>query len=219
MSLTSDSDRPAPADGVNVAEENHRVSLGVYLRCRYWGRFLLNAAVHAIVLGVADAAVPMLTWQLCLLALCNVVLLSVASREQLVRALLMVVLPAAGIQTAQFLDRPDDVKRLGIMIMSLALAGFALYTVYRRKPGRRAPHHVVLNLADGRQIPLLVGKVECKEHPTGWHAVSANGPVYLTDDWTVSHGGSRRQKVEPLVYHDEAGRAYVPDVRDMRDAL
>lgn len=218
MSLTSDSDRPAPADGATVADEKHRASLSVYLRRRYWGRFLLNAAAHAIILGLADAAVPMLNWQLCLLALCNVVLLSVGSREQLAWTF-MVVFPAAGIQTAQFLDRPDDGMRLGIMIMSLALAGFALHTVYRRKPRGRAPHHVVLNLADGRQIPLLVGKVECEQHPTGWHAVSANGPVYLTDDWAISHSGSRRHTVEPLVYHDEGGRAYVPDVRNLRDTL
>lgn len=220
MSLTPDSDRPAPGGDMEQPrdeEGTRHVTLRAYLSGRYWGRFLLNGAAHAIILGVTDAIIPMLNWQLCLLALCNVALLSIGNRRQLVATLLILVLPAAGLQTGQMLDRPDDPRRIAMMFLSLALAAGALYLAC--SPRRRAPHHAVLDLPDGRQIPLLVGKVPCEEHPRAWHAVSGNGPIYLSDGWTIAHAGSRRFTVEPLVYHDDDGRAYVPDVADLRETL
>lgn len=204
-----------PRDG---ADETHRASLRTFLHCRYWGRALIFGVVLAIGLGLIDALVPILNWQLALVALCLVVVLAVGTRDQLLGTL-AVLFPATGLQLAMLLDRPGDPQRAMIFVFSLSLTGFVLYVAGRRAPAHAAPRRVVLNLADGRQIPLLVGQLPPETGGGTWQAVSGNGPVYLADGWTVTHAGSRRAVVEPVIYHDEQGRAYVPDLHGLRDSL
>lgn len=197
-------------------EATVHISLGAYLRSRYWGRVLLLGIMTAVGLGLIDAVVPILNWQLALVALCTSMALAVHTREQLLVAV-SVLLPASGVQLAMYMDRPDA-QRSMILWFSLSLLVFVFYIACTSRPRSRAPRHPVLNFADGRQVPLLVGK------PPGasarhWHAISRCGPIYLNGDWTVSHAGPRRAVVEPVVYHDESGVAYIPDVHGLRDTL
>jgi hypothetical protein len=220
MPATPSSDRPTTGGSVDEPrvdrpEETVHISLGVYLRSRYWGRVLLLGAMTAIGLGLIDAAVPILNWQLVLVTLCLITVSAVGTYEQLMGAL-AVVLPATGVQLAMFADRPDT-QRVMILWFSLALSLFVTYMLITDRP-RRAPRRVVVNLADGRQIPLLVGQPRCPQ-ARHWEAVSASGPIYLTDGWRVTHAGSRRAVVEPVVHHDERGRAYIPDLHGLRDTL
>jgi hypothetical protein len=220
MPTTPSSGRSIPGGGVHEPpqdrpEETVRATPGFYLRCRYWGRVLILGVMVAMGLGLIDAVIPILNWQLALVALCLVTVLAVWTREQLLCSI-SVLLPATGVQLTMYVDRPDT-QRSMILWFSVALCLTALHLLTGHRP-RRAPRRVVLNLGDGRQIPLAVGQARCPQ-AQHWEAVSANGPIYLTDGWSVSHGGRRRAVVEPVIYHDEQGRAYVPDLRDLRDVL
>jgi hypothetical protein len=220
MSTTPSSDRWITGGGVyepheDRPEETVHISLGVYLRSRYWGRVLLLSVMIAIGLGLLDAVVPILNWQLALVTLSLIAVCAVWTYEQLMGAL-AVVLPATGVQLAMFADRPDT-QRMMILWFSCALCLFVTYMLFVDRP-RRAPRRVVVNLADGRQIPLLVGLARCKQ-ARHWEAVSASGPIYLSDGWSVSHAGSRRAVVEPVVQHDDYGRAYITDLHGLRDTL
>lgn len=200
-----------------LPEETVHISLGAYLRSRYWGRLLLLAAMVAIGLGLIDAVVPILNWQLGLVAFSLVTALAVHTRGQLLGAI-AVLLPATGVQVVMFVDRPDT-QRSMILWFSLALLVYTVFIACTSTPPRRAPRQVMLNFADGRQIPLLIGAMPSEESTRHWRAVSAGGPISLTGEWTVSHAGRRRAVVEPVVYHDEHGAAYVPDLHGLRDTL
>lgn len=196
-------------------EETCRMSLSLFLRARYWGRWLFLAATLTIVLGLVDAFVKILTWQLALVAACVVTLGAVATRNQM-RWTLLLLSPATGIQFAQMLDQPDT-PRFMIFVFTASLFGFALHVNYSRRfrLADRPPDRVVLELTDGRQIPMRLLLTGGPGGTQRWIAVSGNGKFYLPDG--VEHHLCWRgpQEVTLGVQHEEDGRTYVPDIHTL----
>lgn len=193
---------------LDASEDTVRTSLGVYLRTRYWGRILIHGVSCAIILGLVDAVVPILTWQVALVAASTVFLVASATRRH-VQFSCVVLGSATGIHGAMLADRFDP-QRCMILVFTVALLGFALHLACSPNVPDRAPENVVLDLADGRQIPmrlLLTGGMQ-------WIALSANGRIYLPDgEHTLTHVG--RASITLRVQEDDDGRRYVPDLHSL----